>query len=582
MLGWQGVHLYHSFRNVDHRQSGECPTRAVEEVYFAAAHHADLIDDLEHAVVVVPETALRSWSAEWSSRFEHSREELDAAMDRALPLVTADLASAVHRVDAALGDIEVASRGVLHAAAAGDVARAVDLVDGPVFSQNRADYDDAVESLVTQSRRFFQAQLSSEHRDEMFSVGIAMAAFAAAIGAWGFFLRQIRRGQRRLAAEEERRREVQEELRRAQTMEALGTMAGAIAHDFSNTLAAIAGSAAAARHHITAASPADTSLATIESAAGQAQELVRGLLAFGRRASFRQQPVDLGALVAATTKLVRPVVPETVRMTVAHPDQPGPFVSGDEAQLHQMVMNLVLNARDAMPEGGSLGVRVQECAGPDGTVACLEVSDTGAGMTEEVQSRIFEPFFTTRAKGGTGTGLGLAIVHSVIAGHGGVVKCESKPGLGSVFTVRIPTLRDRTPSTRLQPLDSGASGDRGVVVIAEGHRHVRALLAEAVQSAGYRPAPVATGSALLAACEADHDRIAVIVVDLGIAEPDGLACVRHLRSAAVTTPVVLTVGTTAPGIEADVGELAHVLRKPFAMSEMLTLIDSLSREKVDV
>ena len=551
------------------------PTRAVEEVYFAAAHRGDLIDDLEHALIVAPEAAA-AWSVEWKEHFRESGEELTATIDQANALVTPDLAGAVRRVDHTSGEMDGAANAVADVARQGDPATAVAMLEAAEYANQRTEYVDAVESLVRASRRFFESQLRAEHRDELISVAVAMVVFAATIGAWAVFLRRIRKGQRRLAEELRHRRKVEADLVQAQKMEAMGKMAGGVAHDFNNIVTAIWGSASSARAAIDTDSPAQPALARIEQASEQANEMVRGLMTFGRAISLQQHPVNLASLVDETAALVSPLIPETIAVFVDNEPGHGPWVLADRVQLQEALMNLVLNARDAMPEGGRLGLRVRTCSTNESGAksACLEVSDSGAGMAAEVQSRIFEPFFTTRGEGGKGTGLGLAIVHSIVTRHGGEVYCESAPGAGAVFTISLPTITAPVDQTNVEIVDHGPPvvADRATVLLVEDHRHVREIIAEALDGAGYAVTAVATGPELLAAQAVRADDLGAMVIDLDIPEPDGLTCTRQIRAAGVSTPIVLITGTPAPRLEAEVGDLARILRKPFPMTRLLEIL----------
>ncbi len=579
MLGWQAWHLFESPRDVEHQESGACPTRAVAEVHFEAAHHDDLIDDLEHGLAVVPASEFTAWSAEWRGDLKQSARDLDQTVDRALPLVTPELAEAVLRVDAASAEIDAAATAVLEEATQRGLSGAIEMLGSPGYLDARGENRDAVDSLVTDSQRFFQGQLRSEHRDELISAGVAVAIFAATIGAWAVFLRRIRLGQRRLAEESQQRHQAEAELLQAQKMEAMGTMAGGIAHDFNNIVTAIWGSAGQVRSQIEVDSPAQGSLARIEAACEQANGLVRSLLTLGRKSSFEQRPVDIGALIDETAALMETVIPPSIVVAIIRDPGRGPWVLGDKALLQQAVMNLVLNARDAMSEGGRLGLVVRDCSsnGSAGERICLEVSDTGEGMAPEVLSRIFEPFFTTRERG-RGTGLGLAMVRSIVDGHGGEVRCDSIPGSGTVFTISLPTVGE---PPMIVETESGEGDDvlvvgRGTVLLAEDHRQVREVLTGALEAAGYEVVPTASGSELLEAHARLADDLAAMVVDLEIPEPDGLACVRQLRTEGVRTPILLITGTPAPGLESEVGDLAVVLRKPFPMRRLMDLLASSS------
>jgi two-component system cell cycle sensor histidine kinase/response regulator CckA len=530
-------------------------------------------------LLVAPPSGFTAWSAGWRADLEQSARELDRRVVRALPVITPELADTVRRVDAASAEIDAAAIAVLDEATLRDASGAVAMLNSRSYLDARAEYRDAVEALATDAERFFQVELRAESREELISVAVSVAIFAATIGAWAVFLRRIRRGQRRLDEESRQRRQAEADLLQAQKMEAMGTMAGGVAHDFNNIVTAIWGSAGQARSQIEADSPAQVALARIEAACGQANGLVRSLLTLGRRSSFERRPVDLGALIDETALLMETVMPPSIQVVITRDPGHGPWVLGDRALLQQAVTNLVLNARDAMPDGGRLGVVVGDRSSndPAGEWISVQVSDTGVGIAPEVLPRIFEPFFTTR-ESGRGTGLGLAMVRSIVDGHGGEVRCDPAPGSGTVFTVSLPKI-DEPPM--IPETESRGGGDvlavaQGKVLLVEDHRQVREVLAGALEAAGYEVVPTASGSEFLEAHERLAGDLVAMVVDLEIPEPDGATCVRRLRAEGVRTPIVLITGTPAPDLEHEVGDQAVVLRKPFQMRRLVELLAGVS------
>ncbi len=249
-----------------------------------------------------------------------------------------------------------------------------------------------------------------------------------------------------LAVAEEERTRLNALLLQAQKMEAVGTLASGIAHDFNNILLAVIGLSDAAAERLEAGHPARPEIEAVIGAAERGSELVQQILAFGRRQELRMRPVDLRRLVQETRAMLVRVLPKQIVIRVAGGEGPLPVVA-DPAQIGQVLMNLAVNARDAMPQGGTLSiqggtVRVAEDdpahpGVPPGCYALLAVRDTGAGMAPEVQARIFDPFFTTKEQG-KGTGLGLATVYGIVSQHGGSVRIESAPGAGSAFFVYLP------------------------------------------------------------------------------------------------------------------------------------------------
>ncbi|HDL64414.1 MAG TPA: PAS domain S-box protein, partial [Proteobacteria bacterium] len=243
------------------------------------------------------------------------------------------------------------------------------------------------------------------------------------------------------------RRQLEEQLRHAQKMEAIGTLAGGIAHDFNNILAGITGYAFLAKQKLKRSDPIFANLGSIERLSRRGAELTRSLLAFSRRGEFQPGPVDINRIAEEVLEIIRRRTGEKIPIR-AELEKELPNISGEERLLHQILMNVCVNACDAMPEGGILALSTSRIS-PDQVVSSLlaesgvgdlimiKISDTGIGMDDEMKSRIFEPFFSTKDDK-SGTGLGLSIVNGIVEKHGGWIEVESTPGLGSEFTIYLP------------------------------------------------------------------------------------------------------------------------------------------------
>jgi signal transduction histidine kinase len=225
---------------------------------------------------------------------------------------------------------------------------------------------------------------------------------------------------------------LEEQLRQAQKMEAVGQLAGGVAHDFNNLLTAILGNLSLLRAGLPAGESGRALVEVAERAAWRAADLTRQLLGFSRRAVLRTEPTSANQTVEEVVALVGRTIDPRIRLEARKADDPA-TVEAEPGQMTQVLMNLCLNARDAMPEGGALRVRVAS-ASPEGAV--LAVEDEGQGMTEQVQAQIFEPFFSTKEHG---TGLGLAVVRQIVESFGGRVEVRSEPGRGSRFSVWLPS-----------------------------------------------------------------------------------------------------------------------------------------------
>ena len=261
---------------------------------------------------------------------------------------------------------------------------------------------------------------------------------------------------------EEHRAKLQMQLLQAQKMESVGRLAGGVAHDFNNLLTVINGYSDLMLRRLDTHDPFHASLTEIRKAGGRAADLTRQLLAFSRKQVIEPKPLDLNQLISASRDMLSRLIGEDVEVAI-HLARDLGYVFADSGQLHQVLMNLVVNARDAMPEGGRLTIETVR-AGRDyanlppdaapGEYALLTITDTGAGMDEETRKRAFEPFFTTKAEG-VGTGLGLATVYGIVQQCGGWIDVASAPGQGARFTIGLPWMAARAATGR------GAGGESG-------------------------------------------------------------------------------------------------------------------------
>ncbi len=329
-----------------------------------------------------------------------------------------------------------------------------------------------------------------------------------------------------IARDVSERTRLEGQLRQAQKMDALGRLAGGVAHDFNNLVTAIAGYAELAQR---AAPPGDGrlahDLAAIVDAAGRAASLTRQLLAFSRIEVVEPRPFDAAAVVADMEEMLAGLAGEDVRLEVSAGE--GCCVEADPGQLEQVVLNLVVNARDAMPTGGTLRIGCE--AVPGGELVRLTVSDTGVGMTDEVRARLFEPFFTTKEHG-RGTGLGLSTVYGIVDAWGGSISVESAPGEGTRFTVDLPRL-DRSCAQPPAQVPDLPGGDETVLVV-EDEDVVRALARRVLSQAGYTVLEASSGDEALAVCASHDGPIDLVLTDVvmpGLSGADVVAEATRLR-----------------------------------------------------
>ena len=326
------------------------------------------------------------------------------------------------------------------------------------------------------------SRLSGVRSVELTTMIAEIAIFIVAIGGWALFLNRIRVTRARLAREEEMRRRAQGELIESQKMEALGQMAAGAAHDFGNQLAVINGSLDAVSAATSQGSPARANLERARSAARQASNTVQALMLFGKRSAGRRVPVDLTDVVHEADALAGAMLPSGIDLVLQLPNTPL-WTEGDRTQLIQVLLNLILNARDAMPEGGTITIEAS-CVGEARSSSCpqvrLSVRDTGTGMSSDIADRVFEPFFTTRV--GQGTGLGLSVVHGIVTSMNGTITVESLEGKGTAFVMVLPTASGRTCREVLPPIGPVSRTD--VVAVDLDDEYHSSLGVDALEHAG--------------------------------------------------------------------------------------------------
>jgi PAS domain S-box-containing protein len=381
---------------------------------------------------------------------------------------------------------------------------------------------------------------------------------------------------------EAERAALQDQLHQAQKIEAVGQLASGTAHEFNNLLMVILAGTGQLRQSTAGNEHAEAAVRAIEDAARQAERVTKSLLTFCHRMPGEKECVDLGGAIRSSVQLLERLMPATINVEAGCDTDL--WVLADKTQLQQIILNLAINARDAMPNGGRLVLSACPATGADlaahGAVwdeaesyARLDVRDTGTGMTPEIQSRVFEPFFTTKVRG-QGTGLGLAVVHGIVEEHGGHVFVESAEGEGSTFTIYLPTVPAPAIGERGASAGPMPRGHGEVVLLAEDHRHVREIIAATLSSLGYEVIQFGDGPALLTGYAEHRDRVRLLLVDVDLPGQSGLSCIRQLRAEGVAVPAILSTGR--PDVEAD--ELAVgrtvLLRKPFVMLELAILMRS--------
>lgn len=379
------------------------------------------------------------------------------------------------------------------------------------------------------------------------------------------------------------RKRLSDELHQAQKIEAVGLLAGGVAHDFNNLLTAIFGYTDLARHTLPHGHPALASLEGVIAAAEQAAGVSKALLTFTRKAPTQKQIIELNQTIAKAAQLLKRLLPASIELRTELSDGHSLFVNADATQIQQIILNLAVNARDAMPDGGVLKITAGRDAGSseagpasvETTAAgavCFAVSDTGTGMSAETLERIFEPFFTTKPKG-EGTGLGLSIIHGIVREHGGTIRVQSELGNGTTFTVLLPAVEAGVAGEEAASIAPGR-GLGELILLAEDNDHVRSIMASVLAASGYEVVQVADGQALLDAFACNRERVRLIVSDVDMPKRSGLACLRELRSQGVRVPAIVTTGSLNLDVETQLDDQTTLLRQPYAMNVLTSLVSA--------
>ncbi|MDQ3997137.1 MAG: PAS domain S-box protein [Gemmatimonadota bacterium] len=380
------------------------------------------------------------------------------------------------------------------------------------------------------------------------------------------------------------RRRLEDQLRQSQKMEAVGRLAGGVAHDFNNVLTVVKSFSDFLLEDLDKLDPRRSDVEEIAKAADRAAALTRKLLAFSRKQVMRPEPLDLNAVVAGMEKMLERLIGEDVRVVTSL--EPGLFpVEADPSSIEQAILNLAVNARDAMPDGGILTIRTKNemldkadaaWAIRPGRYAMLSVSDTGHGMDVTTQARVFEPFFTTKPQG-QGTGLGLAMVYGIVKQSGGHVWVESKPDEGTTFTVYLPQPSDidagafrAGPRSAGEPHPAHARGGETILLV-DDEEAVRSSARRALERAGYDVIAATDGSDALRLFTEHDGGIHMVVTDVVMPGLSGRELVGRLRIMRPKLRVLFVSGYTEEGVRRQ-GVLepgAAYLEKPFTPERLL-------------
>jgi nitrogen-specific signal transduction histidine kinase/ActR/RegA family two-component response regulator len=380
------------------------------------------------------------------------------------------------------------------------------------------------------------------------------------------------------------RLQLEHQLRQVQKMEAVGQLAAGIAHDFNNLLTIIQGHASLHRNAPGISREVANSLGQISTAAECAAELTRKLLTFSRRNMVRPKVIKLNDTIKKLGGMLHRLLGERVDLVTQFTPKLD-SIFADPTSIEQVLMNLTLNGRDAMPDGGTITVGTSNVTfgedatshNPDarpGDYVCLSVTDTGTGMDDATRHRIFEPFFTTKELN-KGTGMGLATVYGIVKQHGGWIEVDTELGKGSTFRVLIPvTTRTATSQTEAHPESVAADGDHTILVV-EDDAVVRSLVVEVLTSYNYKVIEAENGDAAIERWPQFKEEVDLLLTDMVMpGEANGLAVARHCKSSKPDLKVIYTSGYSSElfGSDVQLEDGVNYLPKPYFCGKLTAII----------
>lgn len=381
---------------------------------------------------------------------------------------------------------------------------------------------------------------------------------------------------------------LEEQLMQAQKMESLGTLAGGIAHDFNNILGSIIGYLGLIKEDLPAGSPLLHYFELVERSALRASELTRQLLGFARRGKFTTERIRLARLCEEVLALFQSTLHERIELVTHLPDDL-PEIEGDPSQLQQVLLNLCVNAKDAMPDGGVLRVELQEAFAADPRSSgvpelrhyvVLTVRDTGIGMDETVRNRIFEPFFTTKEPG-KGTGLGMAMVYGIVRNHGGFVDVESEVGKGTTVRVYLPVATEPDTTEAKEMERSVAEGSGELILVVDDEEPLCNLLRDVLTRRGYRVLVARSGEEAVELYQRWRDEVELVILDMIMPGMSGRETFDAILALNPNARVLVSTGYTQEGAAGEILRKGAkgFLQKPYLITELTARVREVLEQK---
>jgi two-component system cell cycle sensor histidine kinase/response regulator CckA len=377
------------------------------------------------------------------------------------------------------------------------------------------------------------------------------------------------------------KKKFQEHLLQTQKMESIGVLAGGIAHDFNNILTAILGHTEIVRRYTAMEERALRSLNVIEDASRRAGRMISKLLGFARKTDYELVSLNLNDVVYDTVKLLERVIDSKISLNLELANQI-PLIQGDINQIEQIVMNLIVNARDAMPKGGKIAIRTESIAVAKGMPGIppyihpgdynmLTITDTGSGIPDDIVNKIFEPFFTTKEQG-KGTGLGLSMVYGAVKEHQGYITVQSKLGVGTTFTVYLPVART-VPSEGGKGVSTPSVNGNETLLVVDDEEEILSSMQEALTRHGYRVVPVSDPSSAMDTFKKISGEIALVITDIVMPQVDGKELIQQIKLIKPEVKILAISGYTKyVANKEEIKDISGFLQKPFETPHLLSVV----------
>jgi len=444
---------------------------------------------------------------------------------------------------------------------------------------------------ITSGREWHGELINREKNGDLFWERASISAIRDASGTITHFV-GVKEDISQQRQTEEKHKQAMNQLRQAQKMEAIGQLAGGIAHDFNNLLTVINGYSTLLLHEMPVDAPFRAEVEQILRAGERAADLTHQLLAFSRRQMLEPKVININHLVKNLEKMLKRLIRENIIMETHLADTIG-MVKADPGQVEQIIMNLLVNARDALENGGTIAIEtgdveldkafVSENAGAvEGSYVMLAVHDNGVGMTDEIRSKIFEPFFTTKGQG-KGTGLGLATVYGIVKQSGGYIQVLSEPGKGSSFRVFFPRVEAEPEHEESRSVSQGPKGTETILVV-EDETGVLNLTVSTLKRKGYEVLPARSPSEARGIFADNPQRIDLVLSDVIMPEMNGPAMVREFRETRPELKIIFMSGYTDDTISPQemTDERTAFISKPFTPDLLVERVRDLLEGRLNV